>query len=327
MVLSAVLVMPPWLRIVRRLGLVGGLLLLLGVPGHAASLDFPHIRCYHTGVPHGTLHYRLQRTGEQVEAVFTARRLPVANEAPYRSRVLFRVPPEFRPPDTIVRVAEGQLVALDGSPVSDPPLRRRFRLRVDPNGVVSHMLEDPLEGRGFLAYTLHTVWGTTRAAGDRAILELLDEAWLGDPDLTVLSEVLVSNVGFRPDGRVSSLDMTDHLFAEDRAGILLPEIGQLAALEHLSLSWNYLTGPIPPELGQLAALEHLNLSGSVLMNLSGNGLTGPIPPELGQLAALEHLNLAHTGLGRIPAELLGQLTALKHLNLAHTGLKIGRAHV
>ena len=55
-------------------------------------------------------------------------------------------------------------------------------------------------------------------------------------------------VGFRPDGRVSSLDMTDHLFAEDRAGILLPEIGQLAALRHLSLAGSGLDGPIPPEL-------------------------------------------------------------------------------
>ena len=30
----------------------------------------------------------------------------------------------------------------------------------------------------FLAYSLHTTWGTTPAANDRAVLEILDRHWL-----------------------------------------------------------------------------------------------------------------------------------------------------
>ncbi len=314
MILSSVLVMPPWLRIVSRLGLVGGLLLLLGVPGHAAPLDDSHVCCYHTGMPHGTLHYRLQRTGDLVDAVFTARHLPVAdgapylsaNGAPYLSRVLFTIPPEFRPPNTVVRVAEGQLVTPEGQPVSDPPLRRRFRLRVASDGVVSHMLEDSVEDRGFLAYTLHTVWGTTRAASDRAVLELLDAAWFGDPDLTALSPALASGVRFRPDGRVTSLNMNGKHFSG--AGTIPPEIGQLEVLTSLEMAWeSSASGPIPPELGHLRYLRFLDLSRS--------RLAGDIPAELGHLRRLAYLDLSRSGLtGEIPAE-LSRLPNLRILRL------------
>ena len=94
------------------------------------------------------------------------------------------------------------------------------------------------------------------------------------------------------------------------AGSIPPEIGDLAALESLSLGsdlrnerYNYLTGSIPSEIGDLANLRRLVLP--------INNLTGSIPPELGNLAALESLFLSNNNLtGPIPPE-LGSLAALE----------------
>ena len=84
-------------------------------------------------------------------------------------------------------------------------------------------------------------------------------------------------------------------------------MGNLSALESLSIQWSDLTGEIPPELGNLTALTGLHLT--------DNDLTGPIPAELGNLSAMESLVLSQNNLtGEIPAE-LGNLTALRTLSL------------
>ena len=83
------------------------------------------------------------------------------------------------------------------------------------------------------------------------------------------------------------------------------ELGQLTALENLSLNNNALTGTIPTELATLTELKYLHLS--------FNQLTGSIPPELGQLTGLWQFNLRNNQLtGPFPPE-LGQLTQLAEL--------------
>ena len=97
------------------------------------------------------------------------------------------------------------------------------------------------------------------------------------------------------------------LYNNQLTGEIPTELGQLANLTDLSLSWNQLTGRIPTELGQLTNLTDLWLN--------GNQLTGEIPTELGQLANLRSLNLDFNQLtGAIPVE-LGQLTKLTLLYL------------
>ena len=61
-------------------------------------------------------------------------------------------------------------------------------------------------------------------------------------------------------------------------GFIPPELGNLAALESISLTGNRLAGPLPPELGRLTNLEGLSLE--------SNELSGPVPPEIGELANL-----------------------------------------
>ena len=78
-------------------------------------------------------------------------------------------------------------------------------------------------------------------------------------------------------------------------------------LELLSLSGNYLTGPIPTQLSLLSRLE--------VLALDNNQLLGLIPSELGNLAQLRVLALANNTLeGELPAS-LGRLSQLQVLSL------------
>ena len=95
-----------------------------------------------------------------------------------------------------------------------------------------------------------------------------------------------------PERRVTGLDLA----GLGLNGRIPPELGDLASLEHLNLSYNTLTGGIPPELGKLTDLRTLELA--------GNALTGPIPPELGGLDILFFLRLAGNDFhGCLPREL------------------------
>ncbi|MCY4399680.1 MAG: M66 family metalloprotease [Gemmatimonadetes bacterium] len=90
-------------------------------------------------------------------------------------------------------------------------------------------------------------------------------------------------------------------------GVIPPELGRLANLEHVWLAKNNLTGTIPPELGHLTNLKRLDLK--------YNGLTGPVPPELRGLRKLQRLDLYQNQLtGPIPPW-LGDLTELTFLAL------------
>ena len=148
-----------------------------------------------------------------------------------------------------------------------------------------------------------------------------NDNWLTDAPLGEWYGVRVDD-----DGRVTGLELRGR---RNRTGPIPPELGNLAALESLSLSG--MTGPIPPELGKLSALESLSLSGmtgpippelgklSALESLSLSGITGPIPPELGKLSALESLSLSGNLTGSIPPE-LGNLASLTRLDLKANAL-------
>lgn len=89
-------------------------------------------------------------------------------------------------------------------------------------------------------------------------------------------------------------------------GVIPPELGNISALETLSLHNNALSGQIPPELASLENLRSLSLGHNIL--------TGEIPPELGELN-LKGLFLSHNRLtGSIPAE-LSRILHLGYLEL------------
>ena len=97
-----------------------------------------------------------------------------------------------------------------------------------------------------------------------------------------------------------------------RASGIPPEIGGLSNLRVLDLSSNRLTGAIPPGMGRLSKLGDLRLQ--------SNSLSGPIPSELGGLTELQQLSLHSNNLsGPIPLE-LGKLTELEQLSLQYNYL-------
>lgn len=91
-----------------------------------------------------------------------------------------------------------------------------------------------------------------------------------------------------------------------------PELGELAHLAHVDLSYIFASGPIPPQLGKLSRLE--------MLDLANNALSGPIPPELGKLAALTFLRLDDNRLtGEVPHQ-LADATELEQIHLANNEL-------
>jgi Leucine-rich repeat (LRR) protein len=89
-------------------------------------------------------------------------------------------------------------------------------------------------------------------------------------------------------------------------------IGNLTALQHLTLYENNLSGNLPSSLG--------NLSSLILIDASGNQFTGNLPPEMGNLANLQFLLFGENQLsGSIPPE-FGNLTNLYYVWLVDNQL-------
>ena len=263
---------------------------------------------YHNLAEHHDGKYHMELSDERVTATITTVRSPVRHWAREVAAPLFILPPEFRPPFPITRTVDGQLVDINGSPGPDLPATHRFRVRISEDGSVHYVDDEHMEGLEYLAYTLHTVWGSTPAAADLAVLEILDSAWSGEGELSGSVQEKVLGATFDPKGRVTALAWDNR----GLSGQIPSELGQLSQLQELWLNANQLTGPIPPELGQLSQIQRLVLS--------TNHLTGPIPPELGQLSELQNLWLGSNLLtGPIPPE-LGQLPNLQILSLSRNQL-------
>ncbi|KAK7826932.1 putative leucine-rich repeat receptor-like serine/threonine-protein kinase [Quercus suber] len=77
----------------------------------------------------------------------------------------------------------------------------------------------------------------------------------------------------------------------------IPEEWASMQLEHLSISTNNLSGPIPPYLGKITTLK--------ILSIEGNQFSGTVPPALGNLFYLESLILSANNLtGELPATLI-----------------------
>ena len=121
--------------------------------------------------------FSLNRTGDRVAATFTTTRSPVQYWARQHAEPLFYVPPDYRPPVPVIREVDGHHVLIDGTPDPAQPNPRRFQLKVDPDGAVRYVGNSDLEGVGYLAYTLETIWGVSLSAHFAALGEVLTETW------------------------------------------------------------------------------------------------------------------------------------------------------
>ena len=115
-----------------------------------------------------------------------------------------------------------------------------------------------------------------------------------------------------PGGAGADQDRVTGLVLSGLTGELPLELGNLTALQTLTITGSQLGGELPPELGNLTSLETLTITGSQL--------GGELPPELGNLTSLETLTITDSQLGgELPPE-LGNLATLETLNLGSNQL-------
>jgi len=156
-------------------------------------------------------------------------------------------------------------------------------------------------------------------------------------------------------GRITSLNLRRNNLS---GNLTVPELGDLANLTLLDLSWNAIQGEIPTQIGRLRNIQLINLAHNSLsgglptelgqlndlgppspggcgiddpcplgvqlkmndFNVGHNEITGTIPTELGALTHLRILDLTNNNLtGSVPLE-LGELTALQVLYLRENSL-------
>lgn len=100
---------------------------------------------------------------------------------------------------------------------------------------------------------------------------LLDDIIGQGPDADYLTELRGAGMGCFA-GRVTSLALPRNNMT---GNFSIPELGDLANLTYLDLSWNSLGGAIPTEMGRINNIQ--------IVNLGFNRLEGTIPTELGNI--------------------------------------------
>nr|CAA61510.1 leucine-rich repeat/receptor protein kinase [Oryza sativa Indica Group] len=200
------------------------------------------------------------------------------------------------------------------------------------------------------------------------MLVLMEKAWfgpipdsLGDwQDVTPVRLAKNFLTGPVPAGlfnlpQANMVELTDNLLTGelpdviggDKIGMLLlgnngiggripPAIGNLPALQTLSLESNNFSGALPPEIGNLKNLSRLNVSGNRLtgaipdelipcaslaaVDLSRNGFSGEIPESITSLKILCTLNVSRNRLtGELPPE-MSNMTSLTTLDVSYNSL-------
>ena len=157
--------------------------------------------------------YRLTQAGDRITLTVTATHRPNPVWRPCAPvQKLFVLPPALRPPFALVR--ERAVEALPAGPPrragADPDIPAAWsRLQIAPDGSVRHSTVPHPQYRQQAelpaAFRLHAQWGTTPAANDRAVLDVLAKTWFEVDALAFPPGMVTLN----PEGRVAALRWND----------------------------------------------------------------------------------------------------------------------
>ena len=154
----------------------------------ASATEATAPNCTQTGLEPWPVVVQLTRTEELVQATLHAPpgTLPAAG---CRVPLEFHVPADARPPYAVWRDVEARAMRMDGTPDPDGPDPLSLRLWIRPDGGLQYEVREAGLPATHAALNLAVAWGTTGAANDLAVLDILSAA-LG-LELDVLSTPLV----------------------------------------------------------------------------------------------------------------------------------------
>ena len=131
--------------------------------------------CARTGLGSQPVAIQLTRTAELVQATLHSPpgALPAAG---CRVPLEFHLPEDARPPRAVWRDVEGRAVRVDGTPDPARPDPLPLRLWIHPAGNLEYEVRDAGAHATHAALDLAVAWGTTAAANDLAVLDILGTA-------------------------------------------------------------------------------------------------------------------------------------------------------
>ena len=131
--------------------------------------------CTQTGLASQSVAVQLTRTGELVQAALHS----PPSDLPATGCLVpleFHIPEDARPPRAVWRDVEGRAVRIDGTPDPAHLDALPLRLWIHPDGNLEYEVREAGVKASHTALNLAVAWGTTAAANDLAVLDILGTA-------------------------------------------------------------------------------------------------------------------------------------------------------
>ena len=275
-------------------------------PSSAAEVSGP----YRNLAEHHASTFHLKREGDAVYATFRTDRSPVQHFARQQPKVLFTVPEGFRPTMAVTWEVSAQPVQADGTPHSDRPDHRMFRMHVDPEGRVRYVDDPGVDEVGYLRYQTTLAWPL--AGGDPRVCERhqkIREGILAAVQVLEDATLPCSQVDWSHLARIQTLTLSLPIPLDADAELhVLVGLTNLATLQLQS----WATRPVAEDTDLTKLLAHTPRLQTLEIKGAGLNVSADLLRYTPRLEAL-HLELRHPVAELVP--LLAHVPHLTHLTV------------